>query len=399
MKTKLKLTIALGFIITLCVGYLIGILVNFPPVSKSDLAGTFGKAEKFHKVQMTEKDIQLRSELVKDTAKLKSMIQGLVYFSMVTEEVSTNVDLSIITFKAKGMGTQAGEAENIKALQDYSEFIRNNNNSLKATIAMLSDFYLNKSADQTQDVEKNLKDFGNYVNTLNKKNTILNRALKSLDNFMLASKTLQAHKKEIAQLKSIRDQLLVKGVQLGSLFGNVHQVDSLIAYALTSNAQLSAACFGAVNVQAVSLANSQSHFLGQQSVSAKVLSGTESGSLGAQGLNSTSSVVYYDKVNLEFKYYGVSGQLDSHSFGNKPSGDFGVVAYSSSGSVIVPCSNYSLDQVLTSQPFGSTSLSGSSTLLQSTGLDNVDHCFSSSVSFNNVFTDLSSQFLNSSLTN
>ena len=87
MKTKTKLLFAIGLMAALCIGFLIGISVDFPKVNKSDLAGTFGKAEKFHKVQMTAKDIQLRSELLKDTAKLRSMIQGIIYFSIFTEDV------------------------------------------------------------------------------------------------------------------------------------------------------------------------------------------------------------------------------------------------------------------------------------------------------------------------
>jgi hypothetical protein len=120
MKTNSKLLFAIGLIAALGVGFLIGITVDFPKPDQSDLAGTFGKAEKFHKVQMTAKDIQLRSELLKDTAQLKNMIQGLVYFSVFTEEVCSSIDVSVITFKAKGMGSGPGEVEAVKALQDYS---------------------------------------------------------------------------------------------------------------------------------------------------------------------------------------------------------------------------------------------------------------------------------------
>jgi hypothetical protein len=55
-----------------------------------------------------------------------------------------------------------------------------------------------------------------------------------MDNFMLSNKTLKARKTELANLKSIRDQLLVKGVQLAVLLQDKPLSSSLIQYALSS---------------------------------------------------------------------------------------------------------------------------------------------------------------------
>ena len=109
-KTKTRTLLAIGLIFTLWAGFLIGISVGNSKPDSSRLTGTFGKAEKFRKVQMTPKDIKLRSELVKDTAKLKSLIQGLVYFSVFTEKVSTEVEYTLISFESKGMGKLPREA-------------------------------------------------------------------------------------------------------------------------------------------------------------------------------------------------------------------------------------------------------------------------------------------------
>ena len=98
--------IGFGLLAALCAGYMIGILVNYPPVNQTELTGTFGKAEKFHKVQMTPKDIELRSVLLKDTAKLRGLIGTLTYFSLFTERVSSTIDISLIPFIDKGMGGQ-----------------------------------------------------------------------------------------------------------------------------------------------------------------------------------------------------------------------------------------------------------------------------------------------------
>ena len=233
MKTKTKMLVVIGIIAALCAGYMIGILVNYPPVTKSDLAGTFGKAEKFHKTQMTTKDIQLRSELVKDTAKLRVLISDLTYFSVFTDRVGSSIDASLISFLAKGMGAAADETERFNALQDYVDFIRNNNNTLTTTISMLTGFYRNKSADASQDVEKTLKDLGAYLRNLNNKNSVFTNALESMDKFMSGRVALHAPDDETRQLKMIRDQLLIKGIQLGAMTGNLRIVNNLIGSAIS----------------------------------------------------------------------------------------------------------------------------------------------------------------------
>ena len=233
MKTKTKMLVVIGFIATLCAGYILGILVQFPPVSKSDLAGTFGKAEKFHKAQMTTKDIQLRSELLKDTAKLRVLISDLTYFSVFTDRVGSSIDASLISFLAKGMGAAADETERLNALQDYVDFIRNNNNTLTITISLLTGFYRNSSTDASQDVEKTLKDLGGYLRNLNSKSTVFTNALVSMDKFMSGRVALHAPDDEIKQLKIIRDQLLIKGIQLGAMTGNLKIVNSLIGSAIS----------------------------------------------------------------------------------------------------------------------------------------------------------------------
>ncbi|MEI7831219.1 MAG: hypothetical protein WCI31_15680 [Prolixibacteraceae bacterium] len=234
MKTKVKLIFAISLIAALFIGFMIGISVDYPKPKKTDLAGTFGKAEKFRKTQMTEKDLQLRSELVKDTAKLRSMIQGLVYFSLFTDQLKSSLDMCIISFKSQGMGAQPAEADKINVMKDFSDFIRNNNASLNATIVMLSGFYGKDGGDATQDVERTIQDFGSYVGNMNKKDSVLSQALVGMDNYLLNATALQARKAEFKQLKSIRDQLLIKGIQLNGLLANKQGAVTLIKYAADS---------------------------------------------------------------------------------------------------------------------------------------------------------------------
>lgn len=235
MKKSAKVVI--GLIVAIAV-IIIGVSLFFPAALSDLTSGTFGKADKYHKTQMTEKDVVLRSDLVADTGQLRGMIQGLIYFSLFTQNLSTTIDSCIVAYRSSGINNDPIKQKNLELLKDFSGYIKNNNKTLQNTISMLTGFYLKDNADQSADVEKNLRDFGNYVNNLNEKDSVLNNALVSMDNFLLNNKTLRNKKAEIASLKAIRDQLLIGSVQLAGLIQDKPLSATLCSYAISSQAGL-----------------------------------------------------------------------------------------------------------------------------------------------------------------
>jgi len=344
MKTREKSLFVIGLVAALGIGFLIGITVNFPKPDQSELAGTFGKAEKFRKVQMTQKDVELRSELLKDTAQLKSMIQGLVYFSLCSEDVRSNIDLCIFAFKAQGMGSQADDAGKIKAMQDYSDFIANNNKTLNATISLLTAFFVNDSANQSQDVEKNLRDFANYMKGLNEKNQVLSQSLSGFDNYMLTNKLLQSHKTEITQLKSIRDNLLIKGIQLGAILCNNEQVRSLIVLAVGSQEQFNniAATGEALNARVNANENLQRATL--SNITQAIGNLNVAGSL--ERVIVVGAAVYYSQPDLQYIYLG-KPQLNA---GVAANAGLQLVASVGAQALNVNLDNYSMQDVIAAMP-------------------------------------------------
>jgi hypothetical protein len=247
MKKPVKVIVSIVVAIAIVIA---AVSLFFPSVIKDFTAGTFGKADKYRNTQMTEKDIELRSEFTADTGHLKGMIQGLIYFSLFTQELSRKIDSCVNTLQDQGMTAQQKGYSNIQALIGYSDFIKNNNKTLGTTISMLTGFYLNDQSNQSADVEKNLRDFGNYVNNLNEKDSILEVALRSMDNFMLTNKTLQARKTELNQLKAIRDQLLIGSIQLSGLLQDKPLCATLCSYAISSQDNLKV-IFGQQKIDAV----------------------------------------------------------------------------------------------------------------------------------------------------
>ncbi len=318
MKKQTKIII--GVVIAIAVVILVASLL-YPPVFKGLTSGTFGKAEKYHKEQMTEKDIQLRSQFVQDTDQLRGMIQGLIYFSLFSQNLSYTIDTCVRAFQDHGICTEKNNAcQNIGLLEDYSFFIKNNTKTLNTTIRMLTDFYLKDTADQSVDVEKNLRDFGNYVNQLNQRDSVVEQALYSMDGYLLGPAMKDTKKIEIAQLKSIRDQMLLKGVQLAGMIQDKPLCSNLLSYALSSQLRLSALNGqGKLDMQLQSQMKAQTDYA---SVIQSKLSSTELSFAGGGQLqeimqasqvqaaykgklelsNLVGSVVVYDRVNLQFLF-------------------------------------------------------------------------------------------------
>lgn len=334
MKKQVKVIISVVVAIAVI---LLAVSLFFPSVYTGLTSGTFGKAEKYHKVQMLEKDVQLRSEFTRDTAQLKSMIQGLIYFSLFTMDLSKKIDSCVTVFQDHGICSQSGGCAKMNILMDYSDFIKNNTRTLGSTISMLTGFYLKDESDQSADIEKNLREFGNYVNNLNEKDSVLEDALISMDNFMINNKTLRARKTELAQLKSIRDQLLVKGIQLSGVLQDKELSMNLLSYALSSQQDLkllnSAAQMGSTSVGSSPTLNVIKS--SEQSLGA-LMSNQKLGSLGVTGYESQISVcsaeqlqeiIQAQQVNAVASQKVESHQLESAAIGSNQVGN--MVFYSS----------------------------------------------------------------------
>jgi hypothetical protein len=352
MKKQTK--IVLGIVIVIAV-MIIAISLNFPPVFKGITSGTFSKADKYHKSQMTEKDVQLRSELTSDTAKVKKMLKGLIYFSLFTEDLSNKIDSCVTIFQQNGMSDKHQGFKNVKVLKDYSEFIKNNNQSLLTTISMLSAFYFKTQSDQSVDVEKTLRDFGNYVKGMTQKDSIVDRALRSMDNFMLTEKILKERKTELSNLKSIRDQLLIKGIQLAGLLGDMPLSVALISNAISAQQELNIV-LGQTHLGIYEQDKLNSLNTDNLGVTAQISVGS------SQQLNQTLNAgnlgyLVYDKLNLNFSWGNAedlknimpAAQISALLGGSDQVMAFASVAVLSSQGLNVVLQNINLNSVVQSQ--------------------------------------------------
>ncbi len=397
MKKQTKIII--GIVLAVAV-VIVAISFMFPTVFKELTSGTFGKADKYHKTQMTEKDIILRSELVADSNQLRNMIQGLIYFSLFTEDISNSIDSCVNAYKSQGILNDPEKAPTLMALQDFSDYIKNNNKTLRATISLLTGFYLKDNSDQSADVEKNLREFGNYVQNLNEKDSVLELALNSMDNFMLSNRVLKTKKTELANLKAIRDQLLIGSVQLAGMLQDKPLSAALCSYAISSQESLQRLLgqdnlgfirnqdkLGIKNIagaqeklnigltqeaqQTLNMMQSQNNLdfvdvvESQVTVNSaaqlnEIIQAQQSATGNLQGLElgAIKNVILYDKANLNFVVSDIArlqsvlsaAELNSAILGSQ---NLGVVVYFSPQGLNLVGSSYDMQQAFLSQSLGS----------------------------------------------
>jgi hypothetical protein len=238
MKNRTKGLLVLGFAGTLVVGYLLGVVVDFPKLSNDELAGTIGKVNKYKKTVMTQKDVELRNSLAKDTAKLSEMIDGLIGFSVLTDRVGKGIDKALLVYRLKGMDQLPEGKSRLEALQSYAALIANNNRDLQGTVALLGDLYANKDTDLSVDMENRLKDLRSFFASLSQRSDDLSLGLAALDNFMLGDAELKSNPKTLLELKSLRDQLALSSLQLAAVLQSKELAAGLVNNILDNEPKL-----------------------------------------------------------------------------------------------------------------------------------------------------------------
>ncbi|MCK9421507.1 MAG: hypothetical protein M0Q38_02810 [Bacteroidales bacterium] len=215
---------------------LVIVALFFPQVGNQLTRGTIGKVEKYHKQSMSEKDIQLRSEFVRDTTQLRKLIRGLASFAQFNTKTCRQIDSSLLDLQYHPIMMNREYNEPLLALKDFSTFLANNNAGIVSTGKMLETFYYNsESADQSVDVEKNLRDFGIFILQVVERDSVLEIAAMDIDKYIEKVKSRKKNMEDTKPLQRFRDQLLVTNLMTAAILGERTSLSRLTKYATTVN--------------------------------------------------------------------------------------------------------------------------------------------------------------------
>jgi hypothetical protein len=136
MKRKGNLFNATLIVFSLVIGFVIGISVNFPKTNTENLKGTIGKVNKHRNVNITDEDIQLRSELTTDEQKREAYLNYYAFHYNMVAQLSALVDSAITASEATSEFAQVNPAL-INSLKTYSKNIEKPRSELLLAVLTL----------------------------------------------------------------------------------------------------------------------------------------------------------------------------------------------------------------------------------------------------------------------
>lgn len=119
---RTNLLIVFAVILSLIIGFVIGISVDYPRVGENGLSGTIGKVKNYRNTKATEADIELKDELLSDTTLLNSVRNYMTFHYLRAVKLGENIDFAV----KEAVATEEFRNQNaglIAALEDYSKLL------------------------------------------------------------------------------------------------------------------------------------------------------------------------------------------------------------------------------------------------------------------------------------
>ena len=186
MKKSGNLFVVLGIIAALVVGFLIGISVDFPKLNNQTLSGTIGKVKNYRNTQVSEVDIQLKNELVTDTAKLKNLRSYFNFYYVGALKMSFDADMAVKEAVAVGPFQNANKTL-IASMESYGEFLLSARSDLMLALSACS------SVGDTDPIQLRnaLNQAKNVVAQINYRDRVVLDFVKELSSFIMLEKAGQ----------------------------------------------------------------------------------------------------------------------------------------------------------------------------------------------------------------
>lgn len=222
MKRKTILLTVICSVITLAVGFLIGISVDYPKINKEDIAGTIGKIQKYRNSQTGLSDVEFQNEL-KDSVKKAVLANYLKYHYVMAVNMSNEIQYALEAAKAVETFKTA-YPEVISNMERYNKYltiarmdlltaISAVSNSAKTEPALLRDF-LNQANNVIAQISyrnSSVIDFIDATNTFIKsgKNENMENLKIAYDKLILNECNMALVKKDKMLMKLLEDKVLL----------------------------------------------------------------------------------------------------------------------------------------------------------------------------------------------
>lgn len=210
MKKNTKLLVVAGMVFAMIIGYLIGTLVDYPNVDKNSVAGTISKINNYRNSQLTPNEVELKNELVSDTAKLKRMRSFLSfhYYNVLKTQEEIKAALDIVNAES---GFKAKNKNAIKSLESYNKYLSSARTDLLLTLAALT----NPKETDPSILRDLINQTYNVIAQCNYRNQGIGEMIDALSEYVKEDKSGKTD-----ELKRIHDILMLSQINVAVLTGN-----------------------------------------------------------------------------------------------------------------------------------------------------------------------------------
>ncbi|MCD4681517.1 MAG: hypothetical protein K8S00_14135 [Bacteroidales bacterium] len=312
LLTILSIILVLGFFMPAC---------NCG-VSEDEAAGAIGKVDKYHKDQMSESDLLLRSEIMEDTAALRNTMRGMllvyVYYDAYGKSMKKNAEM--LKNNPANVDDQLGAED----LEDYCEFIENGNEQLCEVCQMCSDVYNDTVTEYSFDVEQNVRNYAVYLDKLDSRDSLVSSAIEKSDVWIKENENDADKEKQVNQVKKIRDEILLRDICNGAVMDNQEKINTYSSKVIYNVADALASVFHVSSIEQLKdvivpegMQNIESAYIvrGIQNLEAELNQFNETGNLD-HFVNSLKSVPLMSQQNLDAAGNVVQSQVAYDAAGN-----------------------------------------------------------------------------------
>ena len=179
------------------IGYVAGLFINFSSVDESLVSGTINKVDKYRNIKVSEADIQLKKDLVSDTATLRKLKNYITFHYLDAVKLDTDIQQAIAAANADE-GMSAEGAMETEELKQYGQYLGNSRLCFLTTLGILD----NPDNADPSTIRHALNQVNNVIAQKNYRNRIVLAFIDQCETF-LASKP----KGEYKELRKVHDIL------------------------------------------------------------------------------------------------------------------------------------------------------------------------------------------------
>lgn len=123
MKKNQNFLWSLGLVAALAVGFVVGLLIEYPFVDSNEMTGTIARVNNFRNTKVSEGDLALQNNLATDTLLQKSMQSYMKYQYVRSIQLGESIDEAILASKATP-DFSVKTAQIIREMEGFSSFLQ-----------------------------------------------------------------------------------------------------------------------------------------------------------------------------------------------------------------------------------------------------------------------------------